>query len=233
MLPTVILPGYLASYQDYQVLAQSLNQEGLPTVIVPLRKRDWIPTLGGRSIVPILQKVDRTVQETLHSFQTNKVNLVGHSAGGWIARIYLGDIPYTIHGDVTPKDATWGAHRWVSTLITLGTPHTSQERWTRKNLTFVNDNYPDAFYDHIQYVCVAGKSKFGKKDWQNWLAYNSYELTCGYPETWGDGITPIESAHLQGAINLTLEGVSHSIRSTVWYGSPHIYPQWIKYLLDK
>ena len=231
-LPNVILPGYFASAKEYQELANALNQQKIPTVIVPLRKRDWIPTLGGRSVVPILRQIDSTVKQTLEQYQVPKVNLIGHSAGGWIARIYLGEIPYNIHGDVTETEGVWQAHHQVATLVTLGTPHMSQERWTKRNLDFVQNNYPGAFYPQVNYVCVAGKAIYGKRKRGSWLAYNSYQLTCGEGNCWGDGITPIVAAHLEGATNLTLEKVMHSPRSPgMWYGSPEVRDVWIKYLL--
>jgi hypothetical protein len=124
-----------------------------------------------------------------------------------ISRIYLGEEPYTIHGDVLKGAGLWNAHPFVRTLITLGTPHVSVERWTRKNLDFVKIYYAGAFHPQVRYVCVAGKSVFGKRGFGTWLAYKSYELTVGKGETWGDGITPIEAAHLDGAENLVLEGV--------------------------
>ncbi len=101
MLPTVILPGYLESSPAYYPLAQALTQQGSPTTVVPVRFRDWLPTLGGRSMVPILRLLHRTVTEVLNEQKVDRLNLIGHSAGGWIARIYLGAIPYTIHNDVT------------------------------------------------------------------------------------------------------------------------------------
>ena len=52
-LPTVILPGYLESAIAYRQLEQSLQQSGFPTVTVPLRRRDWLPTLAGRPVTPI------------------------------------------------------------------------------------------------------------------------------------------------------------------------------------
>lgn len=231
-LPTVILPGYFASAIEYQSLEQALNQQGIPTVTVPIRKRDWIPTLGGRSIVPILRLIHQTVQQQLQQHNASQVNLIGHSAGGWIARIYLGEKPYDIHGDdVTEVDGLWNARRFVKTLITLGTPHISQERWTKRNLDFVKDNYPGAFYSEINYVCVAGKAIYGRRRLGSWLAYNSYQLTCGQGGCWGDGITPIEAAHLEKATNLILEGVMHSPRSPgLWYGSPEPMKAWISYL---
>ena len=229
-LPTIILPGYFASKNEYLELEQALNQQ-TPTVIVPLRKSNWIPTLGGRSVVPILRQIDSTVQEMLQKHNASAVNLVAHSAGGWIARIYLGEKPYNIHGDVTDLEGVWQAHRQVATLITLGTPHISQERWTKRNLDFVKDNYPGAFYPQVNYVCVAGKAVYGRRRLGSWLAYNSYKLTCGVGNCWGDGITPVSAAHLEGAENLTLEKVMHSPRSPgIWYGSPEVREAWTKYL---
>ena len=136
-LPTVILPGYFAAASDYRELEKSLVDRGFPTVTVPLSKGDWLPTLGGRSMVPILRQLDRTVKEMLQQHGVSQINLVGHSAAGWISRIYLGEKPYTIHGDVLEDVGLWNAHPCVHTLITLGTPHVSKERWTHKNLDFV------------------------------------------------------------------------------------------------
>ena len=229
MLPTVILPGYLEGAIAYRQLEQSLQQMGLPTVTVPLRRRDWFPTLGGRPITPILQLLDRTVKQVLQQYNVSQINLIGHSAGGWISRIYLGEKPYLGRGEVKPS--IWSVHPQVSTLITLGTPHISQERWTRWNLDFVNNNYPGAFYPNVRYVCVAGKSIFGERRRGSWLAYSSYRLTCGQGNCWGDGITPITAAHLQGAENLVVEGVKHSPKAAgLWYGSPQIIPSWVSYL---
>lgn len=232
--PTVILPGYFAGAADYEALAQQLRDAGIPTSIVPLKKSSWFPTFGGRSIVPILRQIDRTVSQMQTTYDSDTVDFVAHSAGGWIARIYLGEKPYCIHGDVTEAEVgLWNQRSRVRTLLCLGTPHTSQEYWTRRNLNFVNDNYPDAFYRDVRYVCVAGKSVFGRRGFGKgeWLAYNSYQITCGEAKTWGDGITPIAAAHLNGAENITLDAVWHSPRSPGrWYGSQDVVPQWLPYL---
>lgn len=228
MLPTVILPGYLESAIAYRQLAQSLQQMGFPTAVVPLRRRDWFPTLGGRPVTPILQQLDLTVKQVLQQYNASQVNLIGHSAGGWISRIYLGEKPYLGRGEIKPS--LWSAHYLVANLVTLGTPHVSQERWTRWNLDFVNHNYPGAFYPNVRYICVAGKSIFGEPR-RSWLAYSSYRLTCGQGNCWGDGITPITAAHLEGAENLVVEGVKHSPKAETWYGSPQILPSWVSYLI--
>lgn len=229
-LPTVILPGYLESAIAYRRLEQFLQQMGFPTVTVPLRRRDWFPTLGGRPVTPILQQLDRTVKQVLQQYNASQINLIGHSAGGWISRIYLGEKPYFGRGQVMAA-GPWHAHTYVATLMTLGTPHISQERWTRWNLDFVNNNYPGAFYQDVSYVCVAGKTIYGERRRGSWLAYSSYQLTCGQGNCWGDGITPISAAHLQGANNLVVEAVNHSPRTSgIWYGSAEVLPSWVSYL---
>jgi hypothetical protein len=60
---------------------------------------------------------------------------------------------------------------------------------------------------------------------------------CGQADVWGDGVVPEVSAHLEGALNISLDGVYHSpvgsddtIRP--WYGSPGVLEQWIEHLLN-
>jgi pimeloyl-ACP methyl ester carboxylesterase len=262
MHPTIIIPGYLAAATDYEAMNQQLADRGIPTTTVPLRRADWLATLGGRSVQPILALLDQAIQAAMQEHQADSVNLVAHSAGGWIARIYLGALAYDVHGP-SPFPTAWKGHTRVNRLVTLGTPHVSRERWTRKNLDFVNDTYPGAHHDDVDYVCVAGKAIFGERvvsgldadginpttaattsrsasgapSWTDmsrfgrWftqtLAGNSYEMTGGVRAAWGDGITPIGAAHLDGARNLTLDGVWHSPRSPgQWYGTPEILAQW-------
>lgn len=67
---------------------------------------------------------------------------------------------------------------------------------------------------------------------------------CGDPEAWGDGVVPEPSAHLEGALNITLDGVYHSpvgvddgaengsSKRRVWYGSPGVLEKWVHHLLE-
>jgi triacylglycerol esterase/lipase EstA (alpha/beta hydrolase family) len=88
-LPTVILLGFFASASEYQSLEFALNQQGILTVTVPLGRGNGLPTLGGRSMAPILHSIERVVKQVLQQYNTDRVNLIGHSARGWSARIYL------------------------------------------------------------------------------------------------------------------------------------------------
>lgn len=229
-LPTVIIPGYLAGAAPYRGLEADLNQRGIWAQVVPLTQASWLPTFGGRSVQPILQALATAVEQAMAVTGSDRVNLVGHSAGGWIARIYLGDVPYDVHPADRDRPNCWSGHRHVQTLITLGTPHSSQERWTRRNLDFVNQTYPGAYQETVRYICFAGKAVFGQR-WRTWFTYNSYQLTDGEGACWGDGITPITAAHLEGANNQVLDNVFHSPKPGIaWYGTPKIVDQWATYL---
>lgn len=230
-LPTVILPGYLAGARPYQEMEQALESLGITATTVPLQRQDWFPTLGGRSVRPILEALHRTVEQVRQDTGSDRVNLVGHSAGGWISRVYLGEQPYDIHPADVGKSVLWKAHPAIATLVTLGTPHVSQERWTKRNLDFVKTHYPGAFYPSVRYVCVAGKAVQGARTLQGWFTYSSYQLTCGQGDCWGDEVTPVDAAHLEGATNITLDNVVHSPRPRkLWYGSAEVVPRWADYL---
>ncbi|KAK1386391.1 hypothetical protein POM88_024126 [Heracleum sosnowskyi] len=50
-----------------------------------------------------------------------------------------------------------------------------------------------------------------------------YKQICGQADVWGDGVVPEVSAHLEGALNISLDGVYHSPvgsddESRPWYG---------------
>lgn len=60
---------------------------------------------------------------------------------------------------------------------------------------------------------------------------------CGKAEVWGDGVVPEASAHLEGALNISLDGVYHSPVGSddelrPWYGSPGVVKQWIHHLTE-
>ncbi len=76
-LPTVILPGFLESAEAYYNLEKSLQNLGFPTVTVPLQRRDWIATLGGRPVSPILKQLDCTVEQILKQKNVSQINLIG------------------------------------------------------------------------------------------------------------------------------------------------------------
>lgn len=89
--------------------------------VVPLAVRDWLPTVfQGESFAFYLDALDAALSR-LHASSKLPVSLVGHSAGGWLARILLGSQPY--------QGCVYGRCDRVRSLVTLGTPHLSIEAY--------------------------------------------------------------------------------------------------------
>eukprot|EP00871_Galdieria_phlegrea_P005659 jgi/Galph1/6094/GphlegSOOS_G4739.1 len=219
--PVVIVPGYGADAKEYVELKESLEQYGWTCSIAPIRWFDWIPTIGGRPVTPILKLLSETVHHVLQTTKSSKVHLVAHSAAGWIARIWLGSGVYC--------GVQYDCRDLVSCLVCLGTPHKSRQRLTEKNLNYVNDNFPGAFHSHIQYICVSGTGCKHPQWWKpdEWTAYLSYKMTLGTHLCEGDGIIPVECATLEGAWNIVLDNVWHSKRSPgLWYGHHSVVEKW-------
>ena len=58
----VIVPGFLTGKDEFLPLANALNNIGIPTVVVPMPNWHWLPCLGGRSMRPMLERIDFTVR---------------------------------------------------------------------------------------------------------------------------------------------------------------------------
>ncbi|VAI54612.1 unnamed protein product [Triticum turgidum subsp. durum] len=78
-----------------------------------------------------------------------KLSLIGHSAGGWLARVYMEELGTSD----------------ISLLLTLGTPHLPPPKGvsgvidqTRGLLNYVEKNCAPAVYTpELRYVCIAGR----------------------------------------------------------------------------
>jgi len=58
----VIVPGFLTGKAEFLPLAQSLTAMGIPSVVVPFPNWHWLPCLGGRSMRPMLERIDMAVR---------------------------------------------------------------------------------------------------------------------------------------------------------------------------
>lgn len=68
----------------------------------------WRGTLRPRPVLDwYLKRVDDAIAEAKQLAQGNQLSLIGHSAGGWLARVYLEEFGFSD----------------ISLLLTLGTPH--------------------------------------------------------------------------------------------------------------
>ena len=292
--PVLIIPGFLSGADKYEGMADELRRLDLfgDVKIVPLTVADWYPTLAGSDFKRIIDKIDATAQSLFKS-SSSKLLVVGHSAGGWLARCWMGSEPYS--GGVVYA----GGSR-VDTLLTLGTPHYSLEEYPfgrvpeervgenlgeeeveveeeggggaagvgandevwnverarGSTLALTNLRYPGAHEPGVRYVAVCGRSIRGTefRRWRPGLPLGpvgagvSYRASCGAAEVEGDGVTPVETAMLEGAKRVVLDGVLHQPgpgrglpsgkdddvveEEDRWYGSKSVVALWAPLLLE-
>ncbi|GLT95482.1 hypothetical protein SLE2022_131620 [Rubroshorea leprosula] len=283
--PAVILPGLGNNTGDYKKLELTLQEEyGVPTVVAKVSRFDWLRNAAGlvdpnywrgtlqpRPVLDwYLKRVDDAVQEAKKLADGGTLSLIGHSAGGWLARVYMEEFGLSD----------------VSLLLTLGTPHLPPPKGspgvidqTRGLLNYVEKHCAKAVYTpELKYVCIAGRYIQGARIFRESnmdvatidnsqtspisevaavnTNFNSesnsessavtlrsrfvgqgYKQVCGEADVWGDGVVPEVSAHLEGALNISLDGVYHSPVGSddvlrPWYGSPAVVEQWIHHLLN-
>lgn len=236
----VVLPGFGNDAIDYVAplgqdaavgLQACMARRGCSAVISPVQRIDWLNVFirglgdsdfragNGRASVAFgwyLDAAKELVEETLKE-SGRPVVLLGHSAGGWLARALM------------QREGREWIEAHIQGLVTLGSPHLSPppgtQDMTQGCLTNLNRQNPGAFFaDLVFYVTVAGEAVAGEKvsgnipilelvqsPSQASTAFNSYRVVCGMGNVTGDGVVPVMSAHLHGARQLTIKGCLHSI----------------------
>lgn len=269
-VPIVILPGFLtpSSSPVYVTMAKNLeryiHEESNGRAKAEIRTSymgygDWLRILGGDDFSGYLDRAYANVMDVYNGCgRREHVRLVGHSAGGWVGRLLLGDVPY--------QGTVYGAKTMVNTLVTLGTPHHSIEKYPfgrmdetidisyiisnglvdatdelllkklkTSSLQYCNHVYPhgDAFEPDTKIVCVAGDGVLGVQrpmtDISSYLTYQSYMSGCGRGCVLGDSVTPVEIALLPKASKtIVLHDVMH-----FGYGAYDTLVQWAHVLLPR
>jgi pimeloyl-ACP methyl ester carboxylesterase len=211
--PVVFVGGHMSWPVGYRRLARILaNVSGSKVHIVPITPFDWV--LGRlRGYGQLVFEVASTVDNALLESDSDKAVLVGYSAGGILARVYVG-------GDPPYGGRRYSGHRRVSHLITLGTPHNVPNEGTLAPIAEVNELFPGALHPGIRYLCVAGDAVDGASSGR---VRRRYERFGGDGRVGGDGKVPVQSALLPGAESLVLDGVYHGRffggAGGRWYGS--------------
>ncbi|KAG7342477.1 PGAP1-like protein [Nitzschia inconspicua] len=202
-----------------------------------------------------LERISQQIQELCDGDHEDcRVILVGHSAGGWLGRAALGFGSRQNDGDGTVNDSMPVGPPInldkVLGLVSLGAPHLPPPPgimdMTRGALRITNEQFPGAYHkpnDGIFYITAIGLSVQGEEQERRsplepttvkGFAYNSYEAVCGNGTTIGDGVVPYSAAHLDGAVQLDLKGVLHSINAPDnWYGSSQVIDRWHEPMLQE
>ncbi|GFH56075.1 hypothetical protein CTEN210_12551 [Chaetoceros tenuissimus] len=244
--PIVICPGFGNCSKDYETPFDKDEELGLVSVLgrrgfdtekiytVPIQRLDWMNVARGLFDFRFysgdakadglgygwyLKRLRETVELAHEESGGEKVLLLAHSAGSWLARAALG-----------------GVHR---------VPHDASSCVTRGALKNTDTLFPGAFLakEGLQYFSIGGAAVKGSIDTdcnaQN-VAFHGYKLVSGTGNMIGDGIVPLEWTKLEGAKHISLEGVFHSICNIEakksaeihelnhkWYGSENVVDRWL------
>jgi pimeloyl-ACP methyl ester carboxylesterase len=284
--PVVICPGFGNDMIDYDEPLQQPREVGLRSVLarrgfdpdliltVPVKRSDWIRVAGGLFDIPdfytgnakatglgygwYIKRLKETVDQAYEQSGGDKVILLAHSAGGWLARAAMADGTWCDEQGITTSER-------IRCLATMGAIHEEpmdpSTCVTRGALKNTNAMYPGAFLKDsgISYVSIGGAAIVGDnaKDQDpktdvdelysnrgegssSRVSYTSYEAVCGKGDVIGDGVVPFDWSQLQGSRKIKLDGVLHSINEVGttlptdrWYGSEKIIDSWLPAVLEE
>jgi hypothetical protein len=238
----LLLGGFLTSPILYRLLAGHLRRQGAAAVVVaPIWTPDWllVPAIGSHRLAVRAGRALIRAGDVAAELPGPRrpVMVVGHSAGGLLARILTSPVPFA--------GRRFGASGRIGAIVTLGSPHriSPSTRYGRPlailGTRFANEHVPGAMFAPLcGYVAVAGAGVTGRSDggFRERSALRGYRALIGpgAPEPIeGDGIVPVTSALLPGARQVVLPDVAHGqLAGKPWYGSEAVVAQWWPVALD-
>lgn len=181
--PVVVVPGYGGSTADLAPLVRELRREGRDAVV-------YQPTDHNTGDLRVqAQRLAALVTATLHRTGASSVDVVGYSAGGVIARLYVRDD---------------GGASVVRRVLTLGSPHHGTDVAA---LAVAVAGCPTACEqlatgsDLLRQLDAGDETPAGPR----WATVRTADDTT---------VTPTASAELAGALNIEVQSVCPSSRTS-------------------
>ena len=236
--PTVlIIGGFLTVPAMYLRLRRRLLDRGAAEVLIAdVYTPDWLLAVGrggGAVATRALRALIRAIHASASSSSSQGAPLlvVGHSAGGMVARLLTTSEPFA--------GRRLGASDAVGGIVTLGSPHrTGRVGDLGRRLgvavgQFADRVVPGAFYaPRVGYVAVAGRAIPGARSGigRSRVAQRFYDGLLPNADgatAEGDGLVPVGAALLEGARHVAIDGVTHGqLSGRPWYGSPQAVDVW-------
>jgi triacylglycerol esterase/lipase EstA (alpha/beta hydrolase family) len=175
--PVLLVPGYGGATGGLQTLADRLTQAGRTATVVRL------PGDGTGDLALSAKALGAAVTSALASSGAQSVDLVGYSAGGVVARLWVAD----------------GHAAVVRRVVTLGSPHHGTDLADLAG-DLAPDQCPIGCAELASNSALLAKLNSGDEtpDGPTWVSiWTTQDRT----------VTPPESARLAGALNLTVQSV--------------------------
>ncbi len=238
--PTVlILGGLITSPPLYWPLRDRLLRRGAAAVVIaPIWLPDWLLAVP-RGMGPIVTRAGRTLLRAAAVAETASrgapILVIGHSAGGIVARILTAAEPF--------EGRRLGASERIGAIVTLGAPHqvargsgegVASRELGRRAVDFAQRVVPGAtFAPRVGYLSVASEAVVGRssgpgRERIGFLSYRSLIGDAADPAgTPGDGVVPTACALLPGSGHVVLDDADHRILGRPpWYGSEAVVDRW-------
>ena len=183
---------------------------------------DWLKTNTIEGWGHVLNMVDNCVKNVFKETNAKKIDLIGHSSGGIMLRLYLSKDIF--------NGKKYGGSEFTSNLITLGSPHQAIRATSLRK--FVDKKFPENFFKNVNYISIGGELKVNSSDSSlltKLFAKSSYKSISGEKASTGDGLVPLSSSLLNGSQKIILPKTSHSkIFGENWYGTDERINKWYK-----
>ncbi len=174
-----------------------------------------------------MNKLNDKVAIAMKENNSKKIDLIGHSSGGVMLRLYLSSEPF--NGQI------YNGKNVTKNLITLGSPHQAIKATALRK--FVDQKYPGNFFNNVNYISIGGEVKIDSKHSSlvtKLIAKSSYKSISGDQDDKGDGLVPLSSSILKGSQKIILPETFHGgIFGKVWYGTPSKVEEWWKQIIWK
>ena len=188
--------------------------------MVDVTRKDWFKSNSAKGWVDILNKVKDKVAIALKENDSRKIDLIGHSSGGVMLRLYLSNEPF--------NNEIFNGKSHTKNLITLGSPHQAIKATALRK--FVDEKYPGNFFKNINYVSIGGEVEIKAKQTSlitKLIARGSYKSISGDENANGDGLVPLSSSLLKGSQQIILyETVHGGLFGKNWYGTSSKVREW-------
>ena len=175
--PVLLVPGYGGSTGSLRELAADLTAQGRDATVVPL------PGNGTGDLEASADALGRAAAEALDRTGEDTVDLVGYSAGGLVARLWIED----------------GNAGMVRRVVTLGSPHHGTSLAALAG-SLAPGECPDACRQMSPDSDLLAGLNAGDEtpEGPTWVSIWT---------TQDETVTPPDSARLDGALNLTVQSV--------------------------
>jgi PGAP1-like protein len=225
----VIIGGYLTEPLFYRPMRARILERGAARVTVaPLHLPDWI----GAAFVGfghLLMRGGRAIRGARRASDAPLI-VVGHSAGGIVARLAMSPLAYDGRRMAVADD--------VGCLVTLGTPHLVRPHvaWRgnagQRATRFLARAAPGASFAPVTGYLTVGSTAVPPrgadpapppKQLLNRLltAFVGPSVDVG-----GDGIVTDDLCHLDGVRHITLPNALHGTYGGPWYGDGDVIDRW-------